>query len=106
MVTPSFLYLHSVPTGNQVRGSSPRRGVLSGLVWVFFSASLTLSFFVSQGERKKKRMRGGLALESKRLDGRGRAKKGSEIVKGSAGKEIRQLVATATGKQLISVCDV
>lgn len=51
-------------------------------------------------------MRGGLALERKRLDGRGRAKKGSEIVKGSAGKEIRQLVATATGKQLISVCDV
>lgn len=105
MVTPSFLYLHSVPTGNQVRGSSPRRGVLSGLVWGFFSASLTLSFFVSQGERKK-RMRGGLALESKRLDGRGRAKKGSEIVKGSAGKEILQLVAKATGKQLISVCDV
>lgn len=51
-------------------------------------------------------MRGGLALESKSLDGRGRAKKGSEIVKGSAGKEILQLVAKATGKQLISVCDV
>lgn len=48
-------------------------------------------------------MREGLAHESKRLDIRER--KGEKQWRGT-GKEILQLVATATRKQLISVCDV
>lgn len=46
-------------------------------------------------------MREGLAHESKGVDVR---EKGRGTVKGH--REILQLVATATGKQLISVCDV
>lgn len=66
-VTPLFLYLCSIPRGNQVLGS----GLQSSFRPVcFFSPAflcLELSLSSLAGE-KKKRMRDGLAHESKRVD--------------------------------------
>lgn len=77
-VTPLFLYLRSVPTGNQVLGSGLRSSFRPRLLFFFLlfqSLELCLS---SSAREKRKRMREGLAHESKGLDirekGRGTAK--------------------------------
>lgn len=78
-VTPLFLYLRSVPTGNQVLGSGLRSSFRPRLLFFFLlfqSLELCLS---SSAREKRKRMREGLAHESKGLDIR---EKGRGIAKG------------------------
>lgn len=51
-VTPLFLYLCFIPRGNQVLGSGLQIAFRPCLFFSCFSISLTLSFFVSQKEKK------------------------------------------------------